>query len=333
MNNQTRVGIFAFVTIVIFIFGFYFLKGTNLFVTKDKYYAVYDRVDGLYKSNPVVVNGFRIGTVSDMKINQETGKIVVEIMAEESFDIPDSSIAIIASTDLVGSKMINIKLIPSKRTLQSGDTIKTRFKTDLSETLGSAIDPLMIKISSTLHNLDSVLNGLSSVLNKNDPNSAITHLNASLAHINAITASLETTLNSGSLNKSLNNIEGFTDNLKKNNDKITGLLTNLHGLSDSLREANLKATIQNASNAIAELKTTLNKVNHGDGSIAKIINGPELYQHIDSAIVSLNLLLVDVKENPYRYVNVSLFSGKKRDEKYKAKMEKEKAKKQAAGQQ
>ncbi|MFN8310256.1 MAG: MlaD family protein [Chitinophagales bacterium] len=327
MNNQTKVGLFAFVTIVIFIFGFYFLKGTNLFVTKNKYYAVYDRVDGLYKSNPVVVNGFRIGTVSNMAIDQKTGKIVVEITAEEDFAIPDSSVAIIASTDLVGSKMINIKLVPGPHVLESGDTIKTKFKQDLTETLGGAIEPLMAKISKTLNNLDSVLNGLSAVLDKNDPNSTVRHLNASLAHINAITTSLDATLSSGSLDKSLNNIQGFTDNLNKSNAKITALVSNFHDLSDSLKQANLKQTIEGASGAIGELKTILNKINEGNGTLAQVINGKELYQHIDSAIVNLDLLLVDVKENPYRYVNVSLFGGKKRDDKYKAKMEKEKAKK------
>ena len=97
MNNQAKVGIFAVITIAIFIFGFYFLKGTNLFATKNKYYSIFDRVDGLYKSNPVVVNGYKIGTVGNMSIDQKTGKVTVEMIAEDDFQIPDNSSATILS--------------------------------------------------------------------------------------------------------------------------------------------------------------------------------------------------------------------------------------------
>jgi phospholipid/cholesterol/gamma-HCH transport system substrate-binding protein len=85
VTNQAKVGIFAFITIVIFILGFYFLKGINLFSTKNRYYATYSAVDGIYKSSPVLINGYRIGIVSDLFINPKSGEVVIEMLSENDF--------------------------------------------------------------------------------------------------------------------------------------------------------------------------------------------------------------------------------------------------------
>ena len=112
MTNQAKVGIFTTITIAIFILGFYFLKGTNLFVRKNVYYAVYERVDGLYKSNLIEINGFPIGRVGTMERNPETGKIVVELDLDKNVRVPksDSTVAVLVSTDFLGSKKVKLIL-------------------------------------------------------------------------------------------------------------------------------------------------------------------------------------------------------------------------------
>src|SRR5688572_8053578 len=104
MTNQVKVGIFFTLAVTIFILGFYFLKGINLFERKNVYYAVYERVDGLYKSNIVEVNGFPVGRVADMQRDPENGKIVVELDLDKNVKVPksDSTVAQLVSTDLLG---------------------------------------------------------------------------------------------------------------------------------------------------------------------------------------------------------------------------------------
>jgi phospholipid/cholesterol/gamma-HCH transport system substrate-binding protein len=130
VTNQAKVGIFTFVTIAIFILGFYFLKGTNLFVRKNVYYAVYDRVDGLYKSNLIEVNGFPVGRVGTMQRNPETGKIVVELDLDKNVKVPnsDSTVALLVATDFLGSKKVSLVFGDSKEYMNDGDTISTLFK-------------------------------------------------------------------------------------------------------------------------------------------------------------------------------------------------------------
>jgi phospholipid/cholesterol/gamma-HCH transport system substrate-binding protein len=137
---------------------------------------------------------------------------------------------------------------------------------------------------------------------------------------------LDAALKSGTLNKSLNNIESITANIEKNNKNIDRLINNLAMFSDSLKETELKATVANAKLAIGELKLILDEINKGQGTLGKLVKDKQLYANIEAASSNLDKLLVDVKEHPFRYVNVSVFGGQKRDDKYKTKLAKEEAK-------
>ena len=321
VNNQTKVGLFSLITVIIFIFGFYFLKGINLFTTKSKYYAVFDNVDGIYKSNPVVVNGHHIGSVNAEAFNITTGKVVLEMVVDNDFVLYDSCFASITSTDLVGSKEVSIRYKLSPRTLKSGDTMVTFIAPDLMSKLSSAIDPLKDNITRTLKNLDSVLHSVNGALGKNDPTSTVHKLNAALDNIHVLTEK------GGSLDQTLSNLKSFTGNLDKNNATINRILHNVSDLTDTLKSADLAATVHKAKDALAGIDTLMYTINNGDGTITHLIKDKKVYADLDSAVLSLNGLLVDVKAHPFRYVNVSFFGGEKRDAKYKAKLAKEEAKK------
>jgi phospholipid/cholesterol/gamma-HCH transport system substrate-binding protein len=320
VNNQTKVGLFSLITVIIFIFGFYFLKGVNLFTTKSKYYAVFDNVDGIYKSNPVVVNGHKIGNVNDESFDINTGKVVLEMVVDNGFILYDSCLASITSTDLVGSKEVSIRYKLSAKPLKSGDTMFAVVAPDLMSKLSAAIDPLKDNITKTLKNLDSVLYGVKGALGKDDPTSTIHKLNAALDNIHTLTAK------GGPLDQTLLNLDSFSGNLKNNNVKITLILHNVADLTDTLKSADLGATVAKAREALSGIDTLMYNINNGNGTVSSLIKDKKVYNDLDSAVLSLNVLLSDVKKNPFRYVNVSFFGGKKRDDRYlekQAKKEKE----------
>ncbi len=329
MNNATKVGIFSIITVVIFILGFYFLKGINIFIAKNKYYAVYDKVDGLYKSNQVVVNGYKIGLVTDMKYNTRNGKIVVEFTIDDDIPLPLNSRAMIVSTDFLGGKVLNIELGDTNVFYKNSDTVFSGYQSDFIGGISEKFNPVMAKVGGVLSELEVTLKEINSMFKSGEDASirdAVANLNKSLANIEKITKEFEKVALSGSIQNSLKNIEGITGNLNQNNADISRLLKNFASISDSVAAADLKGTIENAKNAIGELKGILDDVNSGKGTVGKLVKDEQLYEDIDTAIKSLDVLLKDVKANPYRYVNVSLFGGKKRDDAYLKKQEKNAAK-------
>lgn len=314
MTNQAKVGIFSTVSVIIFILGFYFLKGTNLFVSKNVYYAVYDRVDGLYKSNEVDVNGFRIGRVGKMERDPETGKIVVQLDLDKDVRIPksDSTQALLISTDFLGSKQVRLVFGTSNEYYKDGDTIHTMFKKDLTEQLGAQIDPIMFNVNKMVPQLDSTIRGIKMLFDERNEKSIYTTLaivNDALRKIDAILAQNQT-----SLQQSLSNIESITKNIEKNNGAIEVIIKNAASVTDSLQQANLKQTIENLNLAITNLNVLIKDIGDGKGTLGKIIKDDELYAKVDSAVDHLDVLLKDVKARPYRYISINVLGSKKAEE-------------------
>ena len=193
--------------------------------------------------------------------------------------------------------------------MNDGDTISTLFKKDITEQLGSEIDPIMTDVKKMLPGLDSTIGGIKLMFDVNDPRSLYTTLakvNRAIDGINGILAT-----NDKTIKLTLDNLQSFTDNLQKNNDKITHLLTNVGDLSDSLKQADLKETIQNLDATIIQLKAMLTDINQGKGTLGKVVKDDQLYNKVDSAIGNLNVLLKDVKARPYRYISINVLGSKK----------------------
>jgi len=114
----------------------------------------------------------------------------------------------------------------------------------------------------------------------------------------------------GSISQSFDNVNSFTKNLNGNNSKINSIIQNLDSTTQSLKQADLKNTILSLQTAVSELSTTLNKINTGNGTAAKLLNDAEMYKELKNTVSSLNTLLDDVRVHPKRYINVSVF-GKK----------------------
>lgn len=319
MSNPYKVGIFSFITIVIFVFGFYFLKGINVFERKNNYYCVFERVDGLYKSNLVEIDGFPIGRVGEMKRNHQTGMIVVRLDLETDFRIPKSekTYAQLFSTDFLGSKKIKLVFGESDEFYADGDTINTFFKKDLTEQIGANIDPIMLEVRKMMPMLDTTIYGLQMMFDEKNPNgvnTTINQLNLALYKLNAILAA-----NEANLQLTFKHLEAITGNVEKNNAQITNILENFSAVSDSLQQANLKQTIQNLNTTIGELNGLVNDINAGKGTLGKVIKDDKLYASVDSAVSNMNVLLKDIKARPYRYIRINVLGSKKAEERQEKK--------------
>lgn len=319
MSNPVKVGIFSLVTLVVFILGFYFLKGIDIFSRKKSFYAVYSRVDGLYKSNLVEIDGFPIGRVGDMDRDPMTGQIVVRIDLEKEIEIPksDSTVAYLFSTDLFGTKKIKLVFGQANEFYQDGDTIHTYFKQDLTEQVGAQIDPIITDVRHIIPKLDTTISGIQALFDKNNTKgiyTTISEVNGALAKVSQILAA-----NEANLQLTIKNLQSITANFDKNGENLSKIIKNTSAVTDSLQQANLKQTVENLNQTISQLNSVVAEINAGNGTLGKIVKGDGLYTNIDSTISNLQVLLKDVKERPYRYVNISVFGSKKKEERVEKK--------------
>ena len=305
ISNEVKVGIAFTLTIAGFFWGMNFLKGTDLFSTSNKYYVVYDDVNGIVKSNPVIMNGFKIGQVDKIIYAEDkSGRLIVTLRVDDNVFIPKSSNAVIVSSDLLGSKAIELEMSEDKTPAKNGDTLVGNVQSGLTD----QIKPLKSKAEGLVTSLDSLSFALTQLINQRSRSS----LNNIFANLEHTTEGLDKMVNNSNskLNSMLANIDGVAGNLNNKQSDINGILKNVNSLSDSLSRLQLNLTIEKLNKTIAELNSVLGKIDNSQGSLGKLVNDDSLYNNLNSASANLDKLLIDLKANPGRYVNISVF-GKK----------------------
>ncbi|WP_312139657.1 MlaD family protein [Sphingobacterium sp.] len=310
ISNETKVGALTSIAIAILFIGYSFLKGNNVFSSENTFYTEYDNVDGLAVSKPVLVSGFQIGRVSKLTL-QPNGKIRTEFKINNDYDIPSNTVARIVSADLLGSKAIVFELGNSTTMARSGDPLLSDVQANLME----KVEPLQKKIENLVEKLDSVLSGVNSVLDdgfQRDFKSSVHSISVSLKNLEKITSDVDGLMGSekNRLANIMANLESITNNFKNNNAKINNILGNLDSLSSDLSKTEIKATIDNANQAMRDVQAITNKINSGEGSIGLLIHDEKLYYNLNNASKSLDELVQDLKTNPGKYLKISIF-GKK----------------------
>ena len=312
--NETKVGAVAAVAITVLVLGFNFLKGKTFFGKSHTLYAKYTNVQGLSNSNPVMINGLQVGSVYSISTDKNMKQILVHMNFTKDVNIPINSIALIRSS-LLGVTSIDIKLGDSSKSLAENDTIPTAASAGMfSEVLGR-VDPILYQVTMAVNSIDSVLKNVNHILDPNAKNNIaaiLNNLNQTTAGLVRSGASLEILLNTqtGAMAKTLNNLNAFTGNLAANNDKITNLISNLDKTGTNLSKLDIDKTLNMLNSTIGELKSIVGKFNTSTGTIGLLLNDSKLYNNLTATTNKLNLLIDDLKANPKRYVNISIF-GKK----------------------
>jgi phospholipid/cholesterol/gamma-HCH transport system substrate-binding protein len=317
ISNEAKVGAISILAIVLFILGFNFLKGKRLFSNDMMLNATYANLQGLQNSNPVVINGLNVGKVSAIEANTDMSKLLVRLKITKDILIPNNSIAVI-KTNPLGTPNVEILLGNSTSFYKSNDSIGTKPTNGMFNELLGKVDPVLGNLTSATSSADSLLTNLNTVIDKNNK----ANIAEMLRNFSQISTSLITTTSSlnalinsqkAAIGGTLSNVNGITENLKGNNPKINSIVGNFDKTSENIANLNLKKTLDTLDVAINNLKNLLSTLNNQNGTIGKLMNDPTLYKNLTSTANKLNLLLDDVRINPKRYINVSVFGKKQKN--------------------
>lgn len=302
ITREIKTAILVISSILLFIWGYSFLKGKDLLTDYRVFYVEYNNVEGLSPSAPVTINGMVVGKVTDIKLQHTTGKLIVQLQIKNDFPISKSSIATIYEPGLIGGKQIQI--IPNfedHTSAESGIFLKGDVKSSLTDLVAQKLTPLQQKVENVTISLDSVLTNLNKVLDvksRQNIKSSIENLNSTLSEFSIASKSVNTILDD---NKQ--KIGGIVNNM----DKVT---SDFSKISDSLSKAPIGKAIKDLEKTLSKVNLLMSDVQAGKGTFGKLIKDDALYNNLNQSSKELELLLQDLRLNPTRYVNVSLF-GKK----------------------
>ena len=308
ISNETKVGALTAVSITLLILGFNFLKGKNVFKKKATMYVTFSKVEGLNIGDAIKINGLRVGAVEGLEEKDANlSEVVVSYHLTRSINIPLDSYGKIEATPL-GSTAIVISLGNAKQFLKDGDTLKGIDSKGLMEDLKQTLAPTIENINKTLASLDTTIQSIGKTFNDDSRQNIAMILQELAGTTDKLNALLEP--GKGSIAQSLDNVNSFSGNLKKNNDSITAVINNLTKASRNISSLELAGTVQSLESAIGNLNGLLSDIKNGKGSMGKLATDEQLYKNLNSTANSLNILLQDLRLHPKRYIQVSVF-GKK----------------------
>lgn len=295
--------------VLLFVFGFSFLKGKSFFEKDKIIYTVYDEVEGLLEGAKVTINGLVIGKIMKIDFLPNTTRILITMSVRNELDFSPQSEAILYEAGLIGGKAIQIDpVFDSKSIVKSGDTLVSALKPGLTELINKQIEPLQLKIENMLTSADSLFIGVGNILNNDSQEnlkSILKNLSLSTSKINDASISLVEILK-----KNQSNIDNTFENFAETSD-------NLKTITDSISQANLAVAINKFTNTIESLDGIVATIESGNGTMGKLVKDETLYQNLSQASKELEDLLSDLKSHPKRYVHFSLFGKKDKEEKSK----------------
>jgi phospholipid/cholesterol/gamma-HCH transport system substrate-binding protein len=301
ITREIKTAILVITSILLFIWGYSFLKGKDLFNNYKTFYVEYANVEGLSPSAPVTINGLVIGKVKSITIN-EKGSLLVELQINTDFPISKSSTATIYEASLIGGKQVAINPnLNDKIITEDGDYLVGNIQPSLMTSLGDKAAPVMAKIEKLMTSADQLVNSFNSVMDAKgqaDLKKSLAELSATMEQFHNVATNANVILdeNKGQLKGMVTNFNKVSDNFVK--------------ISDSLNKANLGQTVRNLNATLSKVDGLMKDLESGKGTMGKLLKDEALYANLEKTSRELELLLQDVRLNPTRYVNVSVF-GKK----------------------
>jgi len=311
LSKTSKIGILVIVCLSLLIWGINFLKGRDLFRTEKVFYARYKNVGGLTPTTIVTLNGLKVGYVREIYFAENlSGDLIVKIAIHNNFPLPKGTSAEIASSDLLGSKVVKLNLGKSEILLQANDTLDTKMEADIMQQVNEQIAPLKAKAERMIENLDSIVTAISKILSNESQHNiseSIRQINLTMTNLEGISGNLNdvVTDQKKNLSSTISNLSEVTGNLKTNSTKLEHIMDNFSSFSDSLAKMELNSTIEHVNSSVANLQTILSKIDTSKGTLGMLINDPRLYQNLNQTNENLNRLLIDFRLNPKKYIHFS----------------------------
>ena len=314
LSKELKTGLIAIFAIIGFVVLYQFMKGKSLFTTDNVFYAKYDNVEGLSVSNPVSINGLKVGQVDEIKPLTTGGRLhfIVKLTIDDSFEFSKNSTVEIFEPGLMSGKEMKINLFYGGAIAKDGDTLKGNYQLSMLNSLSSQVKPVKDQLSNVLLKLDSTLASTNKIVdeqNRREIKLLLSNLNKTIESFKGASDRTNSILanNEKGLHEVVANANAAMLTANKTLDKYGSV-------AERVDIDKLNGTIDQFNQTAGKLNNVISGIQNGEGSLGKLAKDEELYNNLTKTSKNLNELVEDFKVNPKRYVNFSVF-GKNADKK------------------
>ena len=290
IKKEVQIGLLAVMAVALGYIGINFLKGIELFKKSNTYYAHFDNLNSVTVATPVMVSGFKVGTVRDVRFDYSKGYgATVELSLDPHVRITSESQLKIKMNPLSGSEVVLTIAQDKGHLLSEGDTIPSISpKGDL---LSVASEQILPDVAGMMPTITATLERINALLHDKAIDSILVALNGTSQQLQRMTTGLNQTTQR--LNPVMNNVEYMTGNFAR--------------FSDQLAAMRIDSLMQHLEKTTSELHSVTAQLHKKDNTAGLLLNDPSLYNRLDSLVLNADRLMQDLKANPKRYVHLSVF--------------------------
>jgi len=311
ISKYAKLGILMVFSLTVLIWGLSYLKGNDIFKPTNVYYVIYERIDGLSESNEIVLNGYKIGQVKEISFLPDNSmRLLVSFTIKEDVKIPVNSVAQIVTSDLMGTRCIQLILSDKQEFYQSNDTIPGAIESDLKEQVSKQMLPIKNKAEELLGTIDSAITILTVIFNEDarkNLSESFKNINRTVLNIERATADLQEIIGSEKENikNIITNIDSISYVFNKNTLELENTIRNMSDFSDSLTQISLTPVLNNILSISVRINDVLTKLEDTESTAGLLLNDDGLYNSVKTLSADLNLLINDIRIHPERYVQFS----------------------------
>ena len=292
VSKEVKIGVAFLIALALLYVGVNFMKGSSVFSKYNTYYTVLKNSGGVAPSSAITVNGFQVGTVSDVSYDYTApNRIVVTLRVAESLRVPKGSRALIVSSFMDGAS-ISLNLAQDTEYYADGDTILSGVSNGL---MGEVENVMLPKINALVPKVDSLITALTALVS----NPALTN---SIGNVESLSQKLNYTA------EELNSL--FHDELPQLITGLQGTADNVLEITSELASIDFAKTMESVDSTITNLHALSETLMSDRSSVGRFINDSTFYNNLNGVCTNANALLEDVKAHPSRYINITVF-GKK----------------------
>ena len=314
ISKEIKVGALAIITIVAFLIGISYLRGRSVLADINIYKASFENVNGLTKGSPVLYKGYKVGQVQAIKYQEGSGDLEVSFDVDKSIPVPKDSRVVIKSADLMGIGGMQMALMPGKSSQLAENEAFLKSELD-SGPIGELTDQIS-EVAEMTTTVENSINELVTTFNDAFGNGSDSKIGKITQNIEELSSNLAA--DSKKLGPILNDVKTVTGDIGyvvdsiRNDPNLKRMMTNAADASENFNKTSKDAVVlvANANSAIHKVDSIVTKINDGEGSIGRLLNDDQLYKDLDEAVVDLDLLLEDLRNNPKRYIHFSVFGRK-----------------------
>lgn len=313
-SKEIKAGIIALISVIGFVLVFQFMKGKSLFTTDNIFYAVYDNVQGVEPASKVSINGLKVGRVDQIKpVTAKNGAVhfVVAIAVDRDFKVAKNSEVEIFEPGLMSAKELRINLAYDGPMAKDGDTLKGSQELSMLSNLGQQVGPVKDQLQVVLKRVDSLMVNANAITDAQNQ----AEIRALLSNLNRTVASFESTSRQANALVANNDprVQKMLDNANLATISARSTIDKFGNVADEVDVQKLNTAIDKLSLTADKLSSVVGSIQNGNGTLGKVMKDEELYNNLNNASNNLNQLIEDMKANPKRYINFSVFGKNAKD--------------------